>query len=166
MSSIPKSRDDLLELIESRYSKLWLLIENLTEAEGAIMVDDDFAIKDLIALRWWWAEQVILWIKAGQKGRTPITPAEGYTWRETPALNKSLAKTYDSLSLDETRRKLRSSKTKVVKIIHSLSDEELEQQGVYEWAGKWPLMRWISVGTSSQYDGATRQIRKALKAAH
>lgn len=165
MSNIPKNRAHLLELIESRFTKLWRLIEPLSEDEGKLPVDEDFSIKDIIALRVWWGESVVKWIKAGQLGKAVITPAKGYTWRQTPALNIAIATKYKTMTLANARKKLRTGKNSVVKTIGTLSDEELEELEVFDWTGKWPVMRWISVGTSTQYDGAARQIRKALKAA-
>lgn len=165
MSNIPKNRDHLLELIETRFAKLWELIEPISEDDGTIYVDDDFSIKDIIALRVWWGDSVVKWIAAGQKGKTMAIPAEGYTWRETPALNRALAEEFDHLTLAAARKKLLATKKRLLKKIAELSDKELEQQGVFDWAGKWPVMRWVSVGSSTQYDGATRLIRKALRAA-
>ena len=31
------------------------------------------------------------------------------------------------------------------------------------WTGKWPIARWISVSTETQWDSARKAIRKAAK---
>lgn len=163
MSAIPQNRAHLLELIEGRFAKLWALIEPLSEDEGTILVDDFFSIKDIVILRSWWGERVVKWIVAGQQGKAMAFPAKGYTWRQTPALNRALAEEYEEVSLVAARKKLKGAKTKVIKAIGTLTDRELEELNVFDWTEKWPVMRWISVGTSSQYDGGARLIRKALK---
>jgi hypothetical protein len=51
----------------------------------------------------------------------------------------------------------------VLSTIDSLSDPELLEAGAFEWAGKWPLARWISINTARQYDTARTFIRRALR---
>lgn len=163
MSNIPKNRKHLNELIERHFGKLLVELDDLSAADAKLMCDDEFSIKDILAVRLWWSNAVMDWVKAGQKGKVPVTPAEGYSWRETPALNAATAKQCRQQSYADIKKKLIAAQKKVLKLIGSLSDKELTKPGVYEWAGKWPIMRWISVGTSSQYDGARKLIRKAKK---
>lgn len=163
MSSIPRDRLHLIALIDSQFAKLWDLIEPLTKDEALFTVDDDFTIKDLIAIRVWWSAALVKWIKAGQKNKTMAIPAEGYTWRDTPALNREIAQESRTKSFPSLRKNLATNKDHVLALVSELTDNELEQLGVYDWTGKWPVMRWVSVSTSSQYAGAVRQIRKALK---
>lgn len=165
MSSIPKNRAHLLELIETQFSKLWAVIEPITEEESAIPVDDTHSIKDILATRVWWSAAVIKWILAGQKGKQIDIPAKGYNWQQTPALNRSIADASRDQSVATLRKKLKANKNKVIRVIDTLTDDELQELQIFSWTGKWPVMRWVSVGTSSQYAGATRQIRKALRAA-
>lgn len=163
MSNIPKNRKHLLELIDKHSAKLWLLIDELSEQQGKMKVDEDFSIKDIIVIRIWWLSSVQKWIKDGQKGKSFPLPAEGYSWQETPALNLAIAHQNKSQTLSESRKKLKQSLSRLLKLIESLSDQELTQKDQFEWTGKWPLMRWISVSSSSQFDGAVKLIRKALK---
>lgn len=164
MSSIPQDRNHLVQLIDSEFAKLWQLIEPLTKADAETGVDDEFTIKDLIAIRVWWSGAVVKWIKAGLAGKTVAIPAKGYNWRQTPALNAKIADDSAAKSFTALRKKLAANKDQVLAIIAELSDDELQELDVFEWTGKWPVMRWVSVGTSTQYAGAARQIRKAHKA--
>lgn len=163
MSSIPRDRTHLISLIDSQFAKLWDLIEALTKNEALYKVDDDFTIKDLIAIRVWWSSAVLKWVKAGQEGKTITIPAKGFTWRDTPALNSKIAEESRTKSFASLRKKLATNKEKILALVSELSNTELEQLNVYDWTGKWPVMRWVSVSTSSQYTSAARQIRKALK---
>ncbi|NRA66219.1 MAG: ClbS/DfsB family four-helix bundle protein [Pseudobacteriovorax sp.] len=164
MSNIPKNRQHLIELLEKHFEKLWALIEGLEEADGRVQVDEDFSVKDIIVIRNWWLASVQKWVKAGQKGKEFPLPAKGYSWKDTPALNAMIAETREDETLAMNRKKLRLSHKRLLKLIGALSDSELTEVGFYEWSRKWPLMRWISVGSSSQYDSAAKLIRKALKA--
>lgn len=163
MSSIPVDRTHLISLINSQFDKLWRLIEPITKDEALYTVDDDFTIKDLIAIRVWWSASLVKWVKSGQRGKTMALPALGYTWRDTPALNRKIAEESRTKSFAFLRKQLAANKDHILALVSELSDAELEQLDVYDWAGKWPIMRWISVSSSSQYAGATRQIRKALR---
>lgn len=164
-SSIPKSRDDLIYLVETRFSKLKSELEQVSEQRSTLMCDEDFSIKDVLAVRLWWTRAVMEWIAAGRAGKAPVTPAEGYTWRETPALNKSIAAKSRKRRFAKICGDLAREQKRILRLIDSLSAEELTEPGYFEWAGKWPIMRWISISTSSQYDGARKLIRKALKQA-
>ena len=163
MSNIPKNREHLLDLITGNYRKLWKLIENLDATQANLMVDDDFSIRDLIVIRVWWLQAVQSWIEKGQQRLSFALPAEGFNWQQTPALNRQIVAAQQSADLPEIREQLNQSNYALLRLIDGLNDIELTETGQFEWAGKWPVMRWISVGSSSQYDSAARQIRKALK---
>ena len=163
MSNIPKDREHLLDLITANYRKLWKLIGTMDEEQSKLMVDEDFSIKDLIVIRVWWLQAVQGWIKKGQQGLSFPLPAKDFNWQQTPALNRQTVANQKSTKLAETRKQLKQSNFELLQLIDGLDEDELTEIGQFEWAGKWPVMRWISVGSSSQYDGATKQIRKTLK---
>lgn len=163
MSNIPKNRADLIRLIETHFSKLQAELKKIDESDARRMCDEDFSIKDILAVRLWWTRAVMGWVEAGRKGDVPVVPAEGYNWRETPALNKSIAVRSRDQPYERICEDLSDEQERLLRLIGSLSDQELTEPGIFEWAGKWPIMRWISIGTSSQYDGARKLIRKAMK---
>lgn len=160
---IPKSRNDLIEQIETSYSKLDTLLDEITdETAGAICVED-WTVKELLAVRCWWSETVVDWIESGRNGEIPDLPAKRYKWHETPQLNNEIAKSSTFESFEEVRNRLNKAYHQVLKIIGKLSDEELLNQGVFEWAGKWPLSRWLSINTARQYTTAQKYIRQVLR---
>ncbi len=42
-------------------------------------------------------------------------------------------------------------------------DAALLEVGVFPWARKWPIARWISINTARQYQTARTAIRRALR---
>jgi len=66
-------------------------------------------------------------------------------------------------SYEEVLSRLRTGYRRVLITIADLDDNELLQPGVYEWAGKWPLARWISINTARQYATARTFVRRALR---
>jgi hypothetical protein len=116
-----------------------------------------------LAVRVWWTEKVLDWIEAGQRGETPTTPAAGYRWRETPRLNAEIVKESQRESYRSIRARLERGYQRVMPTIKSLDDHELLEVGVFPWAGKYPLSRWISINTARQYTTARTLIRRALR---
>ena len=54
---------------------------------------------------------------------------------------------------------------RVMDTIESLDDRELLDVGIYSWAGKYPISRWISINTARQYTTARTLVRRALRSA-
>ena len=52
---------------------------------------------------------------------------------------------------------------RVMRTIDSLDDRELLDVGVFGWAGKYPISRWISINTARQYATARTFIRRSLR---
>ena len=50
-------------------------------------------------------------------------------------------------------------------LIEELEDTELLDVGTFEWAGNYPVSRWISINTARQYTTARSFLRKATRTA-
>jgi len=48
-------------------------------------------------------------------------------------------------------------------MIDALDDNELLEPRVFEWAGSYPIARWISINTVRQYTTARTFIRRAVR---
>ena len=161
--TIPNTRSELTELTRSTFEKLRAELEVAGSGVGSLSCVDDWSVKDLLAVRAWWTENVIDWIEAGKRGETPITPAEGYRWNETPRLNSDVVKAARGESYRSVRDRLHRGFERVMRTIDALDDTELLGAGVFEWAGKYPVSRWISMNTARQYTTARTFIRRALR---
>lgn len=160
---IPKTRLELTDLVATSFAKLEQELRTVHAEAAKRRCVDDWSIKDLLAVRLWWTEQVIAWIKAGRTGRPVTLPASGYTWNETPRLNADVVARSKTQSYESIRRRLRRGVERVVATIGTLDDRELLHPGAFAWAGKWPLARWISVNTARQYTTARTYVRRALQ---
>ena len=94
---IPHTRHELMEQLRSSATKLFAELEAIDPEAAQLLCTDDWTIKDLVAVRLWWTENVVRWIEAGRRGETPVTPAPGYGWKETPRLNNDLVNLMASL---------------------------------------------------------------------
>ncbi len=121
-------------------------------------------MRELLAVRAWWTESVVRWIRAGQRGEVPVTPAPGYRWRDTPRLNASIVRRARSQAYGTIAGRLARGYGRVLATIDALDDRSLLEAGVFEWAGSYPVSRWISINTARQYVTARSYVRKALRA--
>lgn len=88
-------------------------------------------------------------------------PAEGYTWRTTPALNRWIWENYQKTSLTKAKKLLIESHEQICKIIQQHSDEELFKKKYYPWTGSTFLGAYLISATSSHYHWAWKFIKKA-----
>jgi len=124
---------------------------------------DDWSVKDLLAVRVWWTESVLDWVEEGRRGGTPAPPGPGYTWRETPRLNADIVRKARRQSYASLRERLRRGVERALALIDALDDRELLDPGVFAWAGRYPIARWLSINTARQYVTARAFIRAALR---
>jgi len=160
---IPKTRIELTEQLSSTFSKLCLELDDGGPRLGGLRCADGWTVKELLAVRGWWTENVVRWVETGRRGGTPITPSEGYKWNETPRLNSDIARGARRRSYRSIRANLEQGFSNVEKLIDELTDEELLSAGVFQWAGTHPISRWVSLNTSRQYTTARTFIRRAVR---
>ncbi len=158
---IPKTRNELVSQVRVAYGKLQTELDAAGPPVGDLLCVGDWSVKDLLAVRAWWTEHVIDWIEAGRRGESPITPAEGYRWHETPRLNADVVKAAQRESYRSIRDRLEQGFDRVMRTIDSLDERELLEIGVFQWAGKYPISRWISLNTARQYTTARTFVRRA-----
>jgi len=160
---IPKTRRDLTEQLQSTFSKLRIELDKGGSRLGSLPCVDNWSVKELLAVRAWWTEHVVEWVEAGKRGEAPVTPAEGYRWKETPRLNADVAYAARRESYMSIRARLEKGYARVLSLVDELSDKELLEVGTFEWAGKYPISRWISLNTVRQYTTARTFIRRAIR---
>ncbi len=160
---IPETRAQLLEQLETSFSKLWQEIEAGGPRLGSRPCIDGWTVKELLAVRTWWSESVCDWVDLWRQGRAPELPAEGYRWKETPLLNNAIAKRAQRESYRLVCRRLKAAQRSVVSLVNRLDDQELLDVGVLAGAGRYPVKRWISLNTIRQYTTARTFIRRAAK---
>ena len=160
---IPRTRDELIDQVESSFARLQAELDAAGPRIGNLPCVDEWSVKDLLAVRAWWTEHVVDWVEAGRRGETPVTPAEGYRWSETPRLNSDIVRRARCASYRSLRTRLTCGYGRAMALIDSLTDEELLGIGTFPWTGKYPVSRWLSINTARQYTTARSFVRKALR---
>jgi len=161
------SREELASELDSAYSKLDVLLDGVVDADlFDVIAVDRWTVHDVLAVRVWWAEAVAEWIGAGLRDETPQTPAAGYKWTQTPALNQSVVDASTDIPAQELRDRLEAAVALLRSYVETLDDDQLLSVGVFSWTRTWPVSRWIAVNTITQYGSLSKMIRRLLKSAN
>lgn len=162
----PKTKDELLELSQKNYVLLNELVDSYSAEEQTAEFPKGTLnrnIRDVLAHLHHWHLMLLDWYEVGMKGEKPVMPAEGYTWKTVPELNRVIREKYKNVALNEARTKLNQSYQQVQQIIETHSNEELFEKKRYKWTGSTSLGSYLVSATSSHYDWAYKLIKKANK---
>jgi hypothetical protein len=119
--------------------------------------------RDVLAHLHQWHLMMLQWHRVGMKGGKAEMPAPGFSWKDTPALNRQIWEDCQLEDLKSVQRQLRESYRKVYKLSESHSEEELFTKKRYPWTGSTSLGAYLISNTSSHYDWAFKLIRKMRK---
>lgn len=162
----PKNKTELIDLSNANYQKLLHFIDQFSaEEQNADFPEGTMNrnIRDILAHLHHWHLMMSEWYEIGMQDKKPAMPAEGYTWKTVPALNKKIWEMYSATDLDQTKTLLQKSFETIQKIIEKHSDEELFEKKRYKWTGSTSLGSYLVSATSSHYDWAFKLIKKAKK---
>ncbi len=160
---IPTTRAELTDLVTSSWDKLAADLERVDGEVAEMVCVDDWTVREMLSVRVWWTESVLDWIDAGKRGERPVTPAPGYAWKETPRLNADIIGRSRDLSFGTLVQRLTAGAERTLATIASLDDHELLGRRHFEWAGNYPIARWISINTARQYTTARTYVRRVLR---
>lgn len=162
--SRPTNKEELLNLSQSSFKKLndWIgMVSDINQefSEGYMNRN----IRDVLAHLHHWHLMMIDWYNVGMMGEKPTIPAKGYTWKDTPALNKKIWEDYQNIDFEDIKNRLNNSHSELQKIIEQHTNEELFEKKKYKWTGTTSLAAYVISATSSHYDWALKLVKKALK---
>lgn len=123
---------------------------------------DGWSVSDLVAHLAEWQFMFLAWYEDGLKGATPRLPAPGYTWRETPRLNRAIWEKHRLRAPALVRDDFDAGHRRILEIIEGLSADELLTPGRFAWTGKHPLATYLGPNTASHYRFAVKVIRRWL----
>lgn len=161
----PKTKSELLEKSATNFNYLLNQIASLSvdlresEFQPGTMNRN---IRDVLGHLHHWHKMMLIWYTEGMDGRMPAMPAQGYSWRTVPDLNRKIHGLYQRVSLLEIEALLKLSHANVHALIEKHSDEELFTKKMYKWTGSTSLGAYLISATSSHYDWAMKMIKKNL----
>lgn len=86
-----------------------------------------------------------------------------YNWKTYGDMNVEFWKKHQGTTLDEAKELFRTSHGETMKLIESLSNEELFSVGVFPWTGGSTLGSYFAANTSSHYDWAMKKLKAHKK---
>jgi hypothetical protein len=164
--SRPKSKVELLQKSKEEFNQLMEFTGQLPKEERSLEFPKGTLnrnIRDVLTHLHQWHLMLLEWYNIGMSGKQPDMPAPGFTWKETPQLNKAIREKYKTTLWDEAIRLLKESHMRVLRIIESHSDTELFEKKYYPWTGSTSLGAYLISSTSSHYEWALKLITKSRK---
>lgn len=162
----PTTKPDLVEAANEQYTKLWKLINTMTEEEqnGTFLFEDrDKTLRDILVHLYEWHQLLLKWVDANLYGEPrPFLPAP-YNWRTYPQMNVGFWEKHQSTPYHNSKEMLKESHASVMKLIEGFSNEELFVKKHFSWTGTSTLGSYCVANTSSHYDWAMKKIKRHIK---
>lgn len=163
----PTNKSELLIAAQEQFTKLWKLLDLMTEEEQNatfIFEDRDRNLRDVLTHLYEWHQMMASWHKIGTlEGGIPHVPGEGYTWKTLPDLNRTIWEKYQNTTLSDAKENLKESHSMIIKLIEAHTNEELFSKSIYKWTKTTTLGAYFVSNTSSHYDWAIKKIKKHIK---
>lgn len=162
--SKPKTKSEVLSEMRAERGALDALVA-ITPPEKLVQPGalGSWSVKDTLLHLAEWEQMCLGWYRAGKAGQTPVTPAEGYNWRQLDALNQAIYEKYRDLPLEDALARCRFSYQEFLSAVEGMSEAEAETPGFYVWTKGHPLAGWISSNGGNHYRWAHKELSKGLK---
>lgn len=174
----PKTKTELIEAANKKYSELQNLMNEMTEKEqqSIFILSEEFLAKqkgehwkrdknlrDILVHLYEWHQLLLNWVKKNQQEElTPFLPT-AYNWQNYGQLNIEFWEKHQTTLLLEAKKILNDSHTEVVELIEVFSDEELFTKRFFSWTGTTTLGSYCVSATSSHYDWAIKKLKQVKK---
>ena len=163
-----KTKEELLRDAGNGYRLLLDYIDSLTPAQQTQEFPEGTLnrnIRDVLAHLHHWHLLFFTWHEQGMRGEKPAMPAPGYSWKETPALNRMIREEYRNNPLKDVRDQLDASHAQVMRIIEKYDNDELFTKKRFRWTGSTSLGAYLVSTSSSHYQWALKLIKKCVQKA-
>lgn len=162
----PTTKEDLIFASNEQFEKLWNLIDGMTEKERTADINPnerDKNVRDVLVHLYEWHCLLLNWIKSNTKGKPAAFLPEPYNWKTYPEMNVEFWKKHQGTPYADAEKMLKKTHKEVMKLIECFSNNELFSKAVFNWTGTTTLGSYCVSATSSHYDWAIKDIKKALK---
>lgn len=118
-----------------------------------------------------WTTLLLKWEEDEKNGLQVKTPSDQFKWNQLGELYQWFTDSYACLSLLELKTKLSKNVEAILKMVDSLSEEELFEPHMREWADEatktavWEVYKFIHVNTVAPFGTFRTKIRKWKKIA-
>ena len=162
----PTTKADLIQAANEQFAKLWTLIGEMSDEEKSADIvpnERDKNVRDVLVHLYEWHCLLLNWIQSNTNGKpAPFLPAP-YNWKTYPQMNVAFWEKHQNTSYTDAEAMLKKTHKEVMAIIETFSNEDLFSKGAFDWTGTTTLGSYCVSATSSHYDWAMKDIKKALK---
>jgi len=164
----PTTKEDLIKVGNEQFSKIWKLINDLTDEEQRGRFDfegkeahwkRDKNIRDILIHLYEWHQLFLSWVLANKNGEAKPFLREPYNWKTYGDMNVEFWEEHQNTSYENSVAMLKESHQKVIAIINPFSNEELFTKGVFSWTGGSTLGSYGVSVTASHYDWAIKKLK-------
>ena len=161
------SKRELVERIEREHAAFVELLATIPARKRRVngVWGNGWTVADLHAHLAEWHRMLLRWVEDGRAGRTPDLPAPGFTWRETPKLNREIQRRFAGRSAARLEANFEETYAEVLELVRGLRERELLEPGQFAWTRKLPLASFIAPNTCSHYAVARKLLTRWLRAA-
>ena len=162
----PTTKADLIQAANDQFAKLWTLIGEMSDEEKSADIvpnERDKNVRDVLVHLYEWHCLLLNWIQSNTNGKpAPFLPTP-YNWKTYPQMNVAFWEKHQNTSYTDAETMLKKTHKEVMAIIETFSNEDLFSKGAFDWTGTTTLGSYCVSATSSHYDWAFKDIKKALK---
>ena len=162
----PTTKADLIQAANDQFAKLWTLIGEMSDEEKRADIvpnERDKNVRDILVHLYEWHCLLLNWIQTNTNGKpAPFLPAP-YNWKTYPQMNVAFWEKHQNTSYTDAEAMLKKTHKEVMAIIETFSNEDLFSKGAFDWTGTTTLGSYCVSATSSHYDWAFKDIKKALR---
>jgi hypothetical protein len=166
MSDTPKSKAELLQLIDQEYAALEQTIGQLSDKQLVTPIDGSWSAKDLLAHVTAW-EQVMLRFHVGDESFEEVAQLDSVTYAQTPIdeINEAFYRRDKDRPLPEVLDAFRRSHQQLLATLAGLSEAKLF--GAYTPRGRGPdsagqLIDWVIGDSYEHYQEHRETIERLL----
>ena len=162
----PTTKADLIQAANERFTKLWTLIGEMSDEEKSADIvpnERDKNVRDVLVHLYEWHCLLLNWIRSNtNRNPAPFLPVP-YNWKTYPQMNVVFWEKHQNTSYTDAETMLKKTHKEVLALIETFSNEALFSKGTFDWTGTTTLGSYCVSATSSHYDWAIKNIKKALK---
>ena len=162
----PTTKADLIQAANEQFAKLWTLIGEMSDEEKSADIvpnERDKNVRDVLAHLYEWHCLLLNWIRSNtNRNPAPFLPVP-YNWKTYPQMNVVFWEKHQNTSYTNAETMLKKTHKEVLALIETFSNEALFSKGTFDWTGTTTLGSYCVSATSSHYDWAIKDIKKALK---
>ena len=162
----PTTKADLIQAANDQFAKLWTLIGEMSDEEKSADIvpnERDKNVRDVLVHLYEWHCLLLNWIRSNtNRNPAPFLPAP-YNWKTYPQMNVAFWEKHQNTSYTDAETMLKKTHKEVLALIETFSNEALFSKDTFDWTGTTTLGSYCVSATSSHYDWAFKDIKKALK---